>query len=133
MIILSENKVSLQTCYRYLKKHLMNTSDQVQTCRLNADMLFSAMHLAIFFKHACDHLILTFNKFFNFIKISRIHNSVSSEMKNHLIRFFKHFRSSSDLLKVMISTIMFTLFLNTYSSDMHDKLFILSSNRSLII
>ncbi len=133
IIILSENKVFSQAHHKCLKKYLMNTSDQIQKYRLDISILFSVMYLIIFFKHVCDYLILTFNELFNFIKISRLHNLVSLKIKSHLIRFLKYFRSFLELLKIIIFIIMFILLLNVYSSDMHDKFFIFSRNRSLTV
>lgn len=130
--IFPEGKLSLQARHRRVKERLRDALDQGQERRMGIGMLFSATHLAVFFRHACDHFGTTIDDPFNFIQTSRLRNPVSTEIDRHLARFLKHVRTPQELVKFAIPVIGSSFLLNAYPPDMHGEISMSLSLSSLL-
>jgi hypothetical protein len=120
--IFPEGKLSLQARLRRVKERLLDALDQGQERRLRIGMLFSATHLSVFFRHACDHFATTLGEPFDFVKTTRLRNPISAEIEKHLSRFLKYIRSPQELTEFAIPVIASSLLLNAYPPDMHGML-----------
>ncbi|KAJ4514501.1 hypothetical protein HRR83_002587 [Exophiala dermatitidis] len=114
-------------CYRRLEEYLVRVLDQGRRHKLEARMLFSARHLAAFFKYASDHFGRTTREPFDFVKASRLQNSVSPDLDMHLSNFLKHIKSPEELTDFAVPMIASSLLLDHYPPGMHGKSALLSA------
>jgi len=113
--------MSAEARYRRVKERLMEGSDQVRKNREDARSLFSATHFAALFQYACEHFSEAFDEPFDFIKMSRARNPVSSELGEHLSNFLMHVKSSHQLVDFAIPMIASSLLLDNYPPNAHSE------------
>jgi len=77
------------------------------------------VHFAAFLDNVFKHFFNTIGKSFDFIKISRIYNSIVIDLEEHLLNFFKYISSFDKLIGFAAPVITSSLVLNNYPLDVH--------------
>lgn len=110
--------ISVDSHHRLLKERLMKASDTVRNDRAASRWLFSVTHFTAFLKHACEHFTDLIEPF-DFIKASRVHYPVASDLSEHLSNFLKNITSSDKLINFAAPFIASSFLLDNYPPDAH--------------
>jgi len=113
--------IFINTRYRRLKEHLIDSLDQVQKSRENRRTLFSATHFTTFFKYAYRHFSETIDKPFDFIRALRIYIPVTPNLAEYLLNFLKYVKSTNELIEFAVPITASSLFLDSYPLKTHSK------------
>jgi hypothetical protein len=101
-----------------LKNRILGESNELQLRRREALVAFSARHFKSFFQLAGDHFCSDIISPFSFVRASRIHNPVPTELASHLSTFLKSVKPSQ-LLNFAVQVIASALVFDSYPAGMH--------------
>ncbi|KEY75282.1 hypothetical protein S7711_08625 [Stachybotrys chartarum IBT 7711] len=101
-----------------LKNRLLTSSDEARAKKEDAQALFSITHFAAFLNNACAHFC-KHQEPFDFIKLSRKDNPISSDVEQHMSRFLEYIKSPEQLMGFAAPIIASSLVLDSYPPDAH--------------
>lgn len=118
---LADEQISPLARFRRLKELLWRNMDEMRQVRQRNRCLYSAVHLAEFFRMAVMHTATSLLRPFNFILASRQNNEVRSDHTDHLTTFLRlgtEFGLSWDAMTGFIAS---SILLDAYPPRMHSK------------
>jgi hypothetical protein len=118
--------------HRRLKDRLMRVSDRIRKHRTDSRTLFSARHFHAFFRLACQHLTGGNSEPFDFVTAARLHNPVSSDLRQHLSNFLQLVKSPHELIDFAVPTIASSLFLDSYPPDAPSKSLVMPAHANAL-
>lgn len=109
------------TRYHLLKQEILYNSRLARVARLETRTMFSARHLAAFFRRALDHFCDQPCHPFDFIQASRLHHRVPDDLATSLGDYLRGFPSIAGLVGLALPALATSLLRNHYVPDMHRK------------
>lgn len=121
---LAAEQISPLARFRRLKELLWRQMDEVRQFRPNENCLYSATHLAQFFRMAVAHTASSLSEPFDFILASRCSNEIRSDHTDHLSSFLSLGAGRNTSCDSMTDYIASTILLDAYPPGMHCKAFV---------
>lgn len=101
-------------------RHKIFTSlELARKSRQRSNFLFSARHFTQVLQYGADRTTRVLWEPFNFIKASRTHNKIASDLASHIANFVELFRTAAAVKKVAVPLIASSFILDQYPPGMH--------------
>ena len=118
---LADEQMSPLARFRRLKELLWRNMDEMRQARQRNRSLYSAVHLAEFFRMAVMHTAASLLRPFDFVIASRQNNEIRPDHAEHLTTFLKLGTESGLSWDAMTGFIASSILLDAYPPRMHSK------------